>query len=135
MAEQLGIAVASLERWRARQRSPDLAGKVGRPEKIPASARWQLRRCYLDHYKQWGPHVLCNWARRSGLGCWSPTTIAAVIADLRDQEEPARAPQRYEITATNVMWSEDGTSEFSTSTGIFCTSTRHNGRGRVRLGN
>ena len=76
---------------------------------IPAAARWKLRACYLDHYKQWGPRVLREWARRQGLGTWSATTIAAVIADLRDEPQEKPPTVRYEIVGSNVMWSEDGT--------------------------
>jgi transposase InsO family protein len=35
--------------------------------------------------------------------------VAAVIADLCDKPEEKPDPVRYEITAPNVMWSEDGT--------------------------
>jgi hypothetical protein len=42
------------------------------------------------------------------LGNWCASTIAAVIADLREEPEPVPAPIRYEITASQVMWSEDG---------------------------
>jgi transposase InsO family protein len=44
-----------------------------------------------------------------GLGEWSPTTIAAVIADLRDPPAQKTRARGYEITASGVMWSEDGT--------------------------
>jgi hypothetical protein len=53
--------------------------------------------------------VLAAWCERTGLGRWSPGTIAAVIADLREKKEPDRPALRYEVTASNVMWSEDGT--------------------------
>jgi hypothetical protein len=32
-----------------------------------------------------------------------------VIADLRPEKEPEPSPVRYEVTASNAMWSEDGT--------------------------
>jgi hypothetical protein len=43
------------------------------------------------------------------LGHWSAGTIATVIADLREEKEPDPPPVRYEVTSSNVMWSEDGT--------------------------
>jgi transposase InsO family protein len=52
--------------------------------------------------------VLREWARRQGLGTWSATTIAAVIADLRDEPAEKLPVIRYEIVGSNVMWSEDG---------------------------
>lgn len=86
-----------------------MSARAGRPEAIPAAARWKLRACYLDHYKQWGPQVLREWSRSQGLGTWSATTIADVIADLRDEPEKKPPMVRYEIVGSNVMWSEDGT--------------------------
>jgi hypothetical protein len=53
--------------------------------------------------------VLAAWCAQKGLGQWSPGTIAAVIVDLREEKEPERPAVRYEVTASNVMWSEDGT--------------------------
>jgi hypothetical protein len=53
--------------------------------------------------------VLAAWCEREDLGQWSAGTIAAVIADLREEKEPDRPAIRYEVTASNVMWSEDGT--------------------------
>ena len=109
MAAEIGITVEALQRWVRRDDKARKPARTGRPEAIPAAARWKLRTCYLKHYKQWGPRVLREWARRQGLGSWSATTIAGVIADLRD-EPIARPPTiRYEIVGSNVMWSEDGT--------------------------
>jgi len=108
MAAELGITARALQRWVVRGGGRP-AARQGRPEAIPASARWQLRTCYLQHYKQWGPKVLREWAQREGLGTWGASTIAAVISDLRDEPEPKRPTVRYEITASHVMWSEDGT--------------------------
>lgn len=82
----------------------------GRPEVIPSEARWRLRRCYRDHFGQWGPEVLRFWAIREGLGTWSASTIARVIADLASTPEEVSKPKRYEIVSPMVMWSEDGTS-------------------------
>ena len=109
MALELGITVQALTRWVGRCEDERVAVRAGRPEVIPAAARWKLRACYLDHYKQWGPRVLREWARSQGLGAWSATTIAAVIADLRDQPQEKPPTVRYEIMGSNVMWSEDGT--------------------------
>jgi hypothetical protein len=53
--------------------------------------------------------VLAAWCEQKGLGPWSAGTIAAVIADLREEKEPDRPAMRYEVTGSNVMWSEDGT--------------------------
>ncbi len=105
----MGITAQSLARWMSREESAGTDRGAGRPALIDAAARWQLRRCYLEHYKQWGPQVLRQWARRRGLGVWSATTIAAVIADLKDPHEEHPAQRRYEITGSDVMWSEDGT--------------------------
>ncbi len=109
MAQEMGITVQALGRWVYRRDAGGESVRVGRPEVIPAAARWKLRACYLKHYKQWGPQVLRQWCRRQGLGSWSATTIAAVIADLRDEPEKKLPVIRYEIVGSNVMWSEDGT--------------------------
>ncbi len=76
---------------------------------IPAAARDKIRRCYLEHYHQWGPRVLAEWCRREGIGNWSHGAIERVIADLREPEQKPPPPVRYEMTAPDVMWSEDGT--------------------------
>jgi transposase InsO family protein len=109
MAGEMGMMVGSLERWMRRRERISAPACRGRPEIIGAAARWKLRACYLSHYKQWGPQVLRQWARREGLGLWSATTIAAAISDLRDESESRPSPLRYEIVGSNVMWSEDGT--------------------------
>jgi transposase InsO family protein len=109
MAGEMDITVGSLERWVRRREGGRAPARTGRPEVIGAAARWKLRACYLSHYKQWGPQVLRQWARREGLGLWSATTIAAAISDLRDESESRPSPLRYEIVGSNVMWSEDGT--------------------------
>jgi len=109
MAGEMGITVESLSRWERRRDRARASPRTGRPEVIGAAARWKLRACYLSHYKQWGPQVLRQWARRQGIGLWSATTIAAAIRDLRDEPEKRPSPRRYEIVGSNVMWSEDGT--------------------------
>ena len=52
---------------------------------------------------------MAHWCRREQLGRWCASTVAKVIADLRDEPEEKPEPIRYEITASQVMWSEDGT--------------------------
>ena len=54
--------------------------------------------------------MLACWAKREGLGRWSPSTIARAIEDLKPPDKPAKPMKRYEIAAANVMWSEDGAS-------------------------
>jgi transposase InsO family protein len=102
----------SLRRWEKRRMR--LCRKTrkprGRPESVPVKTRWLIRQCYKEHLKQWGPAVLQHWAHREGHGCWSVATIARIIADLKPKREPKKAARRYEVAATNVMWSEDGTS-------------------------
>jgi len=109
MAVEMDITLHALNRWTRRCDGKRTAVRAGRPEVIPAAARWKLRACYLEHYKQWGPQVLREWCQRNGLGQWSATTIAGVIADLRDAPEEKAPTIRYEITGSSVMWSEDGT--------------------------
>ena len=53
--------------------------------------------------------MLAAWCRREGLGSWSGSTITPVIADLRPREPRRGPPVRYEVMASGVMWSEDGT--------------------------
>jgi hypothetical protein len=109
MAEVLEMTDEALRRWMARLMRPSASTKrLGRPEAVPVEARWKLRRCYQAHYGQWGPSVLAAWARREGLGRWSPTTIAKVIADLRPDRPKPPPPRRFEIAAPGVMWAEDG---------------------------
>lgn len=112
MAAVQGIAVASLARWHANQQDGDSYArpKPGRPKVISASVAWKLRQRYLDSYGQWGPRVLACWADREGLGRYSPTTIAGVIADLRPEKPPKLEPWHYEVTAPGAVWSEDGAS-------------------------
>lgn len=111
MAETLGITSMSLKRWMKRhEQMAEKQAVRGRPEVIPAEARWKLRKCYLAHYGQWGPSVLRCWAIREGLGTWSTGAIARVIADLKPAPaEKRQPPRKYEIAAPMVMWSEDGT--------------------------
>jgi hypothetical protein len=110
LAEVLQITETALIRWtRRHQDRPKEVERRGRPLVIPPETGEQIRACYLAHYRQWGPRVLAAWCRRQDLGQYSATTIAAVIADLREPEDPEPPPVRYEVTAANVMWSEDGT--------------------------
>lgn len=110
MAEVMGVKTSSLNRWTVRQEgaSPACKKEIGRPRAVPAEVRLKIRNCYIQHYKQWGPRTLANWARREGLGDYSPGTISSIIDDLRDKPAPKEKPRRYEITSANVMWSEDG---------------------------
>jgi transposase InsO family protein len=110
MAEVLGISELALRRWQQRQRAaPSRPAPLGRPKVISREVRDKIRQCYRDHHGQWGPRTLAYWCRRQGLGTWCASTVAAVIADLRDKPEEKSEPIRYEITAPQVMWSEDGT--------------------------
>lgn len=110
VARVLGVTPAAVTTWRRRQEEGSAQTEQrGRPEVISPAAREQIRACYRAHYGQWGPQVLKAWCERERLGSWSATTIAAVIADLCELEEPDPPPQRVEVTAPDVMWSEDGT--------------------------
>jgi len=109
MAKVMKVQDHSLERWMIRQtEDTESTSKQGRPEVITPSARLKIRNCYIAHYKQWGPKILANWAKREGLGSYSAGTVARIIEDLKDEPVPKEKPKRYEITAPNVMWSEDG---------------------------
>ncbi len=110
MAEVMGVKPQSLKRWMVRQDDEPSSPvkKRGRPEVVPASVRLKIRNRYLLSYKQWGPRTLANWAKREGLGDYSPSTISKIIEDLKEKNPPKEKPRRYEITAPNVMWSEDG---------------------------
>jgi transposase InsO family protein len=106
----MGISSQSLKKWRKRSREvPVIPLRRGRPETIPPESRWKIRRCYQDHFGQWGPSVLRCWAIRKGLGTWSTGTIARVIADLVSTPEKIPKPKKYEIAAPMAMWAEDGT--------------------------
>jgi len=110
MAEVLGISSLALRRWQKRQRQvPTRPAKLGRPAVISREVREKIRQCYRDHYGQWGARTLACWCRREGLGNWCASTVGTVIADLRAEPEVVPDPIRYEITAPQVMWSEDGT--------------------------
>jgi len=110
IAEAMGITQASLRRWQHRNGgAPRVGMRPGRPQSIPPASRERIRTCYAAHYGQWGPQVLRQWCRREGPGIWSAGTIAAVIEDLRMEPSDRSRPTRYEITASGVMWSEDGT--------------------------
>jgi len=108
MARALGIQETSLKRWLEREVSPKPPAKLGRPEVISPEVRMKLRACYAEHYGQWGPTTLAHWARRQGLGSYSPTTIDRAIADIKEPTPSKPKPVRYEITKPMAMWSEDG---------------------------
>lgn len=110
MAEPLGVNETSLDRWRRRnEQARCVPMPCGRPAVIPEAARKRIRACCLAHYGEWGPQVLASWCRREGLGSWSASTIAAVVSDLRPEERRPRRAKHYEVMASGVMWSEDGT--------------------------
>ena len=109
MAATMGVSSDALLRWQCRRLEAKAVCRRGRPSVIGAEARLAIRECYLEHFCQWGPQVLASWCRRESLGQWSHGTIASVIEDLRPQEEEKPPPVRYEATASNVLWSEDGT--------------------------
>ena len=110
MAEVMGVKPVSLKRWMKRREAASAKplAKRGRPDKTAAEVKLKIRNCYVKHYKQWGPRVLADWARRQGLGDYSPGTISKIIEDLKNPPAPKEKPRRYEITVPNVMWSEDG---------------------------
>ena len=109
IAEALGIGPDSLSRWLDRQDRPSRSDRRGRPCVVDDATRVKARECYSAHFGQWGPRVLAAWCRREGLGDWSAGTLAAIVDDLREPKEAPPAPVRYEITASNAVWSEDGT--------------------------
>jgi len=110
MAEALGVSAGALASWdRRREERSDPRVARGRPPVVPAGARKRIRSCYRAHFGQWGPRVLSLWCQREGLGQWSAGTLAGVIADLRPAAVAEPPPVRHEMTAANVMWSEDGT--------------------------
>jgi transposase InsO family protein len=110
MAEVMGVKQESLKRCieRLEWERPMGNRKSGRPPAVHAEVRLKIRNCYIEHYRQWGPRTLADWCRREGLGHYSPTTISSIIDDIRGCKPPKEKPRRYEITASNVMWSEDG---------------------------
>lgn len=110
MADVLCTRVPTLRRWQQRTTEPPSMPKpIGRPKVVPDEAKKQIRQCYKDHFGQWGPGTLAHWCTRKNIGSWCATTIANVIADLREEPEKKTELVRFEITATGVMWSEDGT--------------------------
>jgi transposase InsO family protein len=109
MAQTLGVRRRALVRWQERRQAPCPSCRRGRPSVIDPMVRLTIRQCYLQHFGQWGPRVLAQWCRREHIGHYSCGAIAEVIVDLRPQKEPQTPPVRYEATASNVMWSEDGT--------------------------
>jgi transposase InsO family protein len=111
IAEVMGVQTRSLRRYLERMdKEPPPAGrkKTGRPLAVPAEVRLKIRNRYIESYKQWGAAVLADWARREGLGNYSASTISKVIEDIKEKKPKKEKPRRYEITASDVMWSEDG---------------------------
>ena len=103
----LGISEQALGRWCQRRQRPQPPPQ-GRPAVITPTVRDKIRRRYLDSHCAWGPRHLALWAARQGLGRHSPSTVGEVIADLKPPEPKRPKPRRYEVTAADVMWSEDG---------------------------
>jgi hypothetical protein len=110
IAEALGITADALRHYERRHQQQTTACKRGRPEMIDANTREKIRQRFIASHKQWGPQVLVEWCRRKGLGSWSASTVAKVIEDLHEPESESLPARRYEITRSQVMWSEDGTS-------------------------
>jgi hypothetical protein len=77
---------------------------------MSGAVRETIRKCYLDHFGQWGPTVLRPWASRQGLGVYGVDTIDKAIVDIKVKPDPKPKPLRCEVTASNVMWAEDGAS-------------------------
>lgn len=113
MAEPLDIKGDSLRDWvRRREAIADTApASRGRPSTKTQATRDAIRTKYQERFGQWGPEVLEEWTKRqSTVQTCCADTIAGMIADLvPEAEEKAPEPVRYELTAANVMWSEDGT--------------------------
>lgn len=109
IAGALGIRTAAWRRWSTRDVHARAARRRrGRPLAIDADVRARIRACYDQHYRAWGPQVLACWCAREGLGSYSATTIARVIADLMPPPVPEPAPRRYEVTRSDAVWGEDG---------------------------
>ena len=75
---------------------------------VPQAAREAIRAQYSAKRGVWGPAVLAHWARREGLGSFSPSTISRLVADLRPAEPPPPSKTRYEVMRPMALWSEDG---------------------------
>jgi len=112
IAQALGTKVDAWRKWvKNRTRSRPAAEKRrGRPTVMSDTVRAAIRKCYQEHFGQWGPSVLRSWARRQGLGIYSVGTIDKAIADIKVKLDPKPRPLRYEVTASNIRWSEDGAS-------------------------
>ncbi|MBM4352717.1 MAG: transposase [Deltaproteobacteria bacterium] len=112
IAQALGITVDAWRKWfksHSRPR-PDAVRRRGRPTVMSGAVREAIRKCYLDHFGQWGPTVLRPWARRQGLGIYSVGTIDSAIADIKVKPDPKPRTLRCEVTASNILWAEDGAS-------------------------
>jgi len=97
-----------MKRWISRL-IPKKSDGRGRPWSIPRDVVEKLRARFIASYRQWGARTLMHWAKRTGLGEYSAGAIARVISDLIPSLEPKPPTVRYEVTAADVMWSEDGT--------------------------
>jgi transposase InsO family protein len=106
----LGITLQGFSRWLRKQLSLDESDtKLGRPEVMAPKVVEAFQHQYLASFKSWGTHVLREWGIRKDYGAFATDTIARAIKSLRDKEPEKKEPKRYEVTAPDVMWSEDGT--------------------------
>lgn len=108
MAAVMAMTKATLRRFLTRSTTPAEPRPLGRPRVVSDAARAALRQTYTEHVGEWGPLTLAHWARRAGVGRFSATTIAAVIADLRPPRPASPRPKRCRVTAPMVLWSDDG---------------------------
>jgi len=108
MAMLMGVGKQALRRWCQRRQRTEPPPKQGRPPVISPAVWDKIRRCYLDSHREWGPQTLALRAARQGLGSYSPSTAGEAIADLKLPKPKRPKPKRYEVTAAEVMWSEDG---------------------------
>ncbi len=97
IAEVVGVARRALVRWwkrLLRRRSEPRRPRRGRPRVVSEVARDAIRGKYVAKHGQWGPAVLACWARREGLGSFSPTTVSRLVSDLRPTPEqiPLESP-------------------------------------------
>jgi transposase InsO family protein len=106
----VGLTVQAFSRWLRKQLTPEEnTTKLGRPEAMAPEVVQAFQQQYVASYKTWGTHVLREWGIRQDLGTYGTDTIARAIKPLLDHPPEKVKPQRYDITAPDVMWSEDGT--------------------------
>jgi len=111
IAEVVGVARRALVRWwkrLLRRRSEPRRPRRGRPRVVSEVARDAIRGKYVAKHGQWGPAVLACWARREGLGSFSPTTVSRLVSDLRPTPDVHPSKMRYVVGRPMALWSEDG---------------------------